>query len=473
MVSRHRRRLVAIASSAIIWGLISVLGWGLATLGAGSPPDTSVPDAEPATSQETASGPQQSLASSPTTSDPRRIRTCVLPESLFGALDGELQMAVGTGDSSDVLLGVDSDVAVAPASVLKLFTAVSAIRVLGPDFRFATSVVAGEGGELWLVGGGDVTLTRSPGGNYYGSLHSLDDLANQVAQSWERPPGAPVAVRADTTRYDGFPAWDDTWRSGSAALGYVAPVSPLQVDGDRDQPAVRLSPRSTDPTARATNWFAEALSRATGTNPTTGPPGLAPQAPVLATVSSAPLSELVGIMLIDSDNSLAEVIAREVALELGIDSVGQAVVAGLGVDNETFDAINLADGSGLSPLSAVTAESVVALLAEIDASSDLVTIRHGLPVAGETGSLRNRFGSVAGQLRGLVEAKTGSITGTRSLAGYLTADDGQQLLFSIVISGPRVSDATRDDIDRVLGGLAVCGENLADWAVPEPIETVG
>ena len=402
--------------------------------------------------------------------EPIRLRTCALDQRLLTGLDGELTLAVAT-TGGELLLGVEETTRVAPASVVKLFTAVAALRTLGPDFRFQTSVVKGANpGEVWLVGGGDVTLTRSLPNNYYDSEASLEDLARQTVDRLGIEGLTPTDLFVDTSRYAHFPQWDDSWRPGSSRLGFVAPVVALQVDGDRDQPGVRLSSRSGDPVSRATRWFADALSRASGQYPTLRGAAPAPEGRALAVVESAPLADLVGIMLVDSDNSLAEVVAREVALATGELDPGEAVLQAVGLPEELAEGASIRDGSGLSDLTEVSGEAVVWVLREIQQSPDLAAVREGLPVANETGSLRTRYGSVAGQLQGRVAAKTGSLRGVRSLAGFVDADDESELMFSAVLSGPRVSNASRDEIDRIVADLARCGENLADW---NSAQTVG
>ena len=93
---------------------------------------------------------------------PLRIRTCVPDFSGLKQFQGDLAASVSTAEG-EALWQSNADLAVAPASVLKLFTVVSAWRVLGPDHRLVTRVVAGtQPGEVWLIGGGDATLTRSP-----------------------------------------------------------------------------------------------------------------------------------------------------------------------------------------------------------------------------------------------------------------------------------------------------------------------
>lgn len=373
---------------------------------------------------------------------------------------------------------------VAPASVVKLFTAVAALNTLGSDFRFRTTVVQGvTPGDVWLVGGGDVTLTRQVASNYYNSEASLEDLAQQTVDRLAIEGISPTRVLVDTSRYASFPPWDDSWRPGSSRLGFIAPVSALQVDADRDQPAVRLSPRSTDPAARAGRWFADALSRRTGQYPTIvqpgsvdqgrAPEGRAPEGRALAVVESAPLEQLIHTMLVDSDNSLAEVIAREVALRTQTLEPGRAVLDAVGLPPELREGVSIQDGSGLSDQTTLSAQAVLWLLRQIAQSPQLLAVREGLPVASETGSLRTRYTTVAGQLDGRVTAKTGSLRGVRSLAGFVTADDGQEVVFSVVVSGPRVSNDSRDQIDRIVADLARCGENLADWAQPDSTDLLG
>lgn len=395
------------------------------------------------------------------------LRTCQLDERLVLPLDGVLSAQVVDLESTEVLWSVEPERAVAPASVVKLVTAVAALRTLGPNYRLGTLVVQGDTpGSVVLVGGGDVTLSRQPGRNYYQSTSSLNALASDTLAALRETgqPGVQV-IHTDTTRYQQFPLWDETWRPGSAGLGYVAPVSPLQIDGDRNDPLGRLSGRSMDPGSRAASWFADALVGAGNeTYPELGPEvELGQPGRVLASQWSAPLSELVTIMLRDSDNTLAEVIAREVALERGEESIGRALVDSVGWGEGQHGLLRIQDGSGLSDLTRIPSSAIIELLIDISQDEDLDLIRSALPIAAETGSLQRRFVDAGSEVAGRVEAKTGSIQGTRSLAGYLEADDGSTLVFSVNATGPGVSDRTRNNLDALVADFARCGVELADW----------
>ena len=395
-----------------------------------------------------------------------RIRTCALSVGDVEVSRGELSGAVVVPASEEVLWSASLEDAVAPASVQKILTATAAWKELGPDFRFVTTVWGSEAGELWLVGGGDPTLTRTPGNNYYNSTASLDDLAQRSIQGIaEQGFPTPQTFNIDTSRYRDFPQWDESWRAASAALGYVAPVTSVMVDGDRDRPAMRLSPRSTRPADRAQEWFALALTAQGLPAISVGGDSLARGVEV-ARVESAPLPDLLRIMLEDSDNTLAEALAREVALSRGTTDFTQALLDAAGVDEELREGLVLRDGSGLSPLNRLDAQVVTTLLSQWANDSELANLVEFLPIAGETGSLQRRFpdGSAA---RGQVRAKTGSITGVRSLAGVFEDKQGHTLVFSLNIAGAGVSDGDRASIDGLVNAIYECGENLAHWEKDE------
>mgnify|MGYP000553527114 FL=1 len=466
------RLTVGLVAAVAIWGLAAAGGWAShAPLLSPEPPAR---DTAEIVVTEDKPGPNEvEISRESDEAQPVRLRTCELDDTLVSAADGELYLSVRTLDGQP-LLSRAGDQTVAPASVVKLFTAVAAMRTLGPDFRFTTRVIAGDQpGEIWLVGGGDVTLTRSPQSNYYDSDASVESLATQAVQALAEEGLAPTGFSVDATRYEQFPQWNDSWRAGAARLGFVAPVTALQVDADRDQPAVRLSPRSGEPTVRASMWFGDALDRAAGTRVDYLGTGVAPDGSVIAAVSSAPLTELLRIMLVDSDNSLAEVIAREVALAQGMSDPGAAVLDAAGLPDRLLEDVVLVDGSGLSDDTQISQDAVTWLLADIAASDALDAVRDGLAIAGETGSLRNRYETTAGALAGRVAAKTGSLTGIRSLAGYIEADDGSEMVFSVVVAGPRVDNSSRADIDLLVADLARCGENLADWNSTDRDDSLG
>jgi D-alanyl-D-alanine carboxypeptidase/D-alanyl-D-alanine-endopeptidase (penicillin-binding protein 4) len=89
-------------------------------------------------------------------------------------------------------------------------------------------------------------------------------------------------------------------------------------------------------------------------------------------------------------------------------------------------------------------------------------IEAGLPISGEKGSLRTRFAS--GNLaaaKGLVAAKTGYITSGYSLAGFLTARDGTELIFTVYNLSEKARLTQRDAMDNLVYRFYQCGAKLS------------
>ncbi|HEU4849271.1 MAG TPA: D-alanyl-D-alanine carboxypeptidase, partial [Terrimesophilobacter sp.] len=91
----------------------------------------------------------------------------------------------------------------------------------------------------------------------------------------------------------------------------------------------------------------------------------------------------------------------------------------------------------------------------------LDVIKSGLPVAGESGSLASRFTGANAVARGNVVAKTGWIKSSRTLAGWVHADDGSVLSFAFYALGPVKANAV-EALDTVTTGVYKCGNNLSN-----------
>ena len=118
------------------------------------------------------------------------------------------------------------------------------------------------------------------------------------------------------------------------------------------------------------------------------------------------------------------------------------------------------DGSGLSRRNRISTSTVLGLLQEAagPGAGTLRTLVTGLPVAGFTGSLTYRFDEGPALARGLVRAKTGTLTGVHALAGIAVDRDGVPLAF--VLAADKVAPEDRydaqDALDRAAGSLATC-----------------
>ena len=352
-----------------------------------------------------------------------------------------------------------------PGSTVKLLTSAATLLTLDPTERLVTRVVAGpEPGTVVLVGGGDPTLTALPAEKVgvYPDPARLTALADAVRKA------VPVPVRrvlVDTSRYRG-PTMQATWDPVDVDGGFVTPIEPLMLDGGRKDPAEPDGARVFDPALTAGRALAgllgaDARSVAEGT--------AAPGATVLGKVASAPVSDLVEHTIRTSDNVLAEMLAREVAIERKAEPSfeGAAAQTLLALSQAGFDTAGaeLVDGSGLSTADRVPAQLLGAVLAEAAAPAQgardtqfLRPIVTGLPVAGGDGTLVDRFanGSPSASGRGVVRAKTGTLTGVSSLAGIVTDADGRLLVFALMSNGVNPG-LVRPKLDAIAAQLGRCG----------------
>ena len=473
---RVSKKALIVTISGVLAGLLAISGafsvglWAQASevtlLGAET---TAVEDL---TLQDASVRPAPSAASAA-----RRIPTCSINDLALDPALGSFSGIVLDPISGEVVFSRLGEVGIAPASVMKVITASAALTTLGPDATFTTSVVASPDPEtVVLVGGGDSTLSARAVGaqSVYVGSPTLADLAEQTIASWSEglEEGTKVAITelvVDASLWDPEDSWDSTWSTNAKSSGFISEVTALQVDGDRRDPAVALSPRTNDPVARAASAFVSALRAAGNTSRfvNISYASADPDARVLASVESRPVSELVTYMLKESDNTLAEMLARHVSLATGLEgtseSIGQALTGSLapyGLDSELA---TIRDGSGLSPENLVTPWYVGQLLVEAYRSeTELSLIPDALPLAGVDGSLDDRFTGANAIAQAQVRAKTGSITGVRSLAGFVTGEDGADLVFAFFAGGD-VGDAAKMAIDSVVTGVYSCGSNLADF----------
>jgi D-alanyl-D-alanine carboxypeptidase/D-alanyl-D-alanine-endopeptidase (penicillin-binding protein 4) len=379
---------------------------------------------------------------------------------------------VATGQK---LFGQNETDPAVPASTMKLVTATAVLAKLGPAAQLHTRAVAGANpGEVVLVGGGDPTLAVNATGSYPGAAR-LDDLAGQVTKALGSTP--PTRVLVDSSLFTG-PDTGTNWEPGVVdSGGYVARVTALMIDGGRTNPKDIDPPsnRSTTPDIAAGQAFARLLGLpasavTAGQAPADqNPPGASRSdgsAPVpgtqLGVVSSPPVLRILEEMLNVSDNSIAEVLARQVALSAkqpaSFTGGGAAVLSTLTELGLPTTGVNIADGSGLSLDDRLTPQLLTGLLA-VAAKPDhpaLHALVAGLPVAGYSGTLAGRFRTPsANPADGALRAKTGTLSGINSLAGYVTTTSGRLLGFAVLADKVAASIVSAENaLDQIGTALA-------------------
>ena len=375
----------------------------------------------------------------------------------LGALTGRVTDAM-TGRE---LWALGANVPMQPASTNKVLTAAAALLALDRDARLTTTVVAADQGAspglVVLKGGGDPTLSAAATDDetWYRGAARISDLAAQV----RRAGITPKAVQVDVSAFSG-PTMAIGWDPADIDGGDIAPMEAVMLDGGRTQPVSVDSSRSRTPALDA----GRALAVALGVNPATvtvrPTPATGEQ---LAAVQSPPLIERLRQMMSESDNVMAESIGREVAAVVGkpqsFDGGARAVLDQLSNAGIDTGGATLKDSSGLSVDDRLTAETLdevvnAATVGDTPALRPLVDL---LPIAGGSGTLSNRFldtdqGRAAA---GVLRAKTGSLTGTNALAGFVTDAGGRVLTFSLISNN--AGPTGRTAIDALAAALRSCG----------------
>jgi D-alanyl-D-alanine carboxypeptidase/D-alanyl-D-alanine-endopeptidase (penicillin-binding protein 4) len=398
----------------------------------------------------------------------------LLGSQSLGSRVGAVVTDLATGD---VLYARGADALLAPASTAKLATSVAALQVLGPGARFATKVVAGTTpSSVILVGGGDPTLTAGrPPASDYPQPATLASLAAATARALRARGQRRVRLGFDTSLFAGRPLAPG-WPASYVTTGNVTAITPLEVDQgrltasgmpqDADDPGNFL-PRSSDPAAAAATAFATLLDRrGIGVIGPAAQVQAPPGSTTIAEVSSPPLAEIVQWMLTESNNVIAENVARQVAIATGQPaSFSGAAAAVMATDRRLgVTGIHVVDGSGLSPQDRITPDGLVQLvsLAAAAGHARLRAAITGLPVAGFSGTLaagQRAFGGAGRAALGVVRAKTGNLATVAALAGLAYARNGQLLAFAIMAdqvpkSGLNAAGVDLLDVATVLAG---CG----------------
>jgi D-alanyl-D-alanine carboxypeptidase/D-alanyl-D-alanine-endopeptidase (penicillin-binding protein 4) len=339
-----------------------------------------------------------------------------------------------------------------PASTVKVLIAVAALDILGPEFRFVTTVMGPApidgvvNGDVIVVGGGDPVLSSDwyPASGMERHPVMSPTSLNQLAQAMASGGVTAITGRVlgDGSRYDDeyeVVDWADDIFGIEAGPYDALMANDARVEGDQY--------RWDDPVAAAAAEFRLRLGvvgiSSSGSGGQSSP---AVDAVELARVESAPLTNVVEEMLMTSDNNTAEMLVKELGVAVyGIGSRVDglsAVSSALTRRGVTIDGMTLVDGSGLASSTQVKCESLVEA---IDRAPDGVI--DGLPVAGVSGTLSQIF--VGSPVEGRLRGKTGTLgnppydqdpPAVKALAGQVMSDGSEQITFALLLNQSLVND---------------------------------
>ena len=318
-----------------------------------------------------------------------------------------------------------------PASVMKLVTSITALDMLGGDYQYHTGIcyrghLEGDTlvGDLYFVGGFDPTITRD-------DLRMMADTISKYGI--HRIDGMLVSdlTMKDTLSYGSGWCWDDDNDR----------LTPLLVD-KKDQ---FMSIMMQEMRARGIQ-LSVTLAR-----------GRLPQGCTEIYRYNSSIDKVLLRMMKQSDNLYAESMFYQVAkgnsprTATASDASGavKRLAMRLGLDPINY---TIADGSGLSLYNYVSAEMIVALLRHAYQNREIYDhLYPSLPIAGVDGTLEKRM--TKGKAFGNVHAKTGTVSGVSTLAGYCQASNGHTLCFAILNQGLIKTSDGREYQDRICEAL--------------------
>ena len=339
------------------------------------------------------------------------------------------------------------DGAFIPASTIKLLTAAAALAALGPDHRFDDHRGRAAAAPL------DPGRRRRPvAGPHARRAGRLPDPRRR------RDPGPAdrrgAAARADARRRSGSlrrhpvhrPAENPFWRADYVPDDIVSPISRAVGRRGRSGRRVRPGRRPRGRRGRGLRRRA-ARSRASGSQGDPTRPAPPPGRRELASVSSAPLSQIVEHVLEVSDNEGAEVLAHHVGARRARRRLVRRRRRGCPADARRRSAYPLGgavirDGSGLSRENRLRPGTLLEVLRVAAAPRPPRPARRADRAAGRRASPARspfRFDEAPPAGVGRVRAKTGTLTGVSALAGIATDQTGTPLVF--VLAADRVAAA--------------------------------
>lgn len=439
----------------------------------------------------------------------------ICPSDLPGAIDAIASrpqfsrarwgMSIETLSNGQTLYSREANRYFIPASNVKLLTTAAALRQLGANYRIRTSIYGNEN-LLRVVGRGDPSLTDAElrdlakqlkqrgirqvkqliveDGYFQGQLLNPDWEFGDVYASYGVSVNSLIlnqnAIALTLSPQEVGQPLKAVWGEPLAALQWelenqsitVASGMPSSaaVNGILGQPVLQIRGQLAVDAKPITQFLAirdpgkyflqhlrialaaEGIAVAQASVTSKAGNGNEPE---LAFVESPNLAKLIADTNQPSNNLYAEVLLRSLGISRNTnspDSAAQGLTAikdtltQLGVDASGYA---LADGSGLSRHNLVSPEALVQMLKAMSRLPEFNIFRASLPVAGVSGTLSNRFKNTPAQ--GIVQAKTGTLSGNTALSGYVDAPNYQTVVFSIIVNqSDRSATPLRQAVDEMV-----------------------
>lgn len=325
-----------------------------------------------------------------------------------------------------------------PASNQKLVSSAFALDRLGPDYRLTTQLWRLQDGTLRLTGQGDPDL----------ALPQLQRFA-QLAMAAGATPGVPVRLELAEEAPQNW--WPSGWHVADRTYAYGAPITRLAITSNAIDDAVR------NPPSRLQTLLRRAMNQGGGSplqlalvsarQPLPADAELVHQEP------STSMHGLLSLANTESHNFTAEVLLRQAAGTWDLAEARRLNMLWLGEQGLPMEGVRVADGSGLDRANRVTSRFLVALLLRMDHHPYSRDYLSSMAIAGRRGTLRNLYRGTS--LDGRLFAKTGTLTGVRSISGVLQTPDGPRYV-SAVSAGAGAPNTTIGRVMREVQAAGAC-----------------
>ena len=385
-----------------------------------------------------------------------------------------------------------------PASVAKVTTVAAALTKLSSGYTLDTHLYSNEN-NLYVKGTMDplfdeedmLSMAQSvPAGTVIDTLFAdcsfCDSLYWGPGWAWDDNPygfqpyisplllcGGAVEVIVTPTEKGAAPRYSCTPQSSFYTVVNEAQCSNKELDKLtilrdwlNDSNTIRIRGNCTRETTERLNMYKSAdffmavlveKLRAQGVTVNNVAFGTVPDSALCIHSTARAIEDVVAEALLESDNICAEALLYHLAatngsspfsMEQGCEVVDSFMQEYVGCN----DGYSLYDGSGLSPYNHISANVVTALLRYIYNNPDIYDIVYPrLPSSGVSGTMKHRTKGTAAYKK--VRAKTGTVTGVCTLAGYATARDGHTLAFVLMNSGAKSARKAREWQDKVCDAL--------------------
>lgn len=371
--------------------------------------------------------------------DTLRLDTLRWPQTLQRSIDriieesgflksSQLGLMIYDITADSLLYAVNEKQTMRPASTMKLITAITALDKLGGSYQFRTFLrYTGEvvdsihtlKGDVYVVGGMDPRFNRDDVIAFVESLKKLgiDTIRGNIY--------ADRSFKDKNLLGEGW-CWDDE-----------NPVLTPLLFSEKDMLVER---------------FLQELETAGVVHIGQTEEKEAPSSSEIVCMRSHSIDQILVRMLKDSDNLYAESLFYQIAAAQrkhakasDAKGVENALIGKMKLSPKDY---RIADGSGLSLYNYISPELEIAFLRYAKENSFIFNhLFSSLPVAGVDGTLSKRMRGTTAEAN--VHAKTGTVSGISSLAGYATADNYHLLAFCIINQGVLNSAAARDFQDRI------------------------